>query len=82
MLVELSNGTRQEDSEELVQLRIDAMRESLERIGRFDAQRARARFVGAHRGGARPTVGRGRGCGEPLRACHCRAGAGHSRARS
>lgn len=33
------------DAEELVALRIDAMRESLERVGRFDAQRARDRFL-------------------------------------
>jgi len=32
------------DFEELVALRIDAMRESLERIGRFDPMRARERF--------------------------------------
>ena len=35
----------EEESEELVRLRIDAMRESLERIGRFDATRARQRFL-------------------------------------
>lgn len=34
-----------EDLETLVALRIDAMRESLERIGRFDPVRARERFV-------------------------------------
>jgi len=33
------------DGEALASLRIDAMRESLERIGRFDAQRARTRFL-------------------------------------
>lgn len=33
-----------EDFEALVSLRIEAMRDSLERIGRFDAQRARERF--------------------------------------
>lgn len=33
------------DAEELAALRIEAMRESLERIGRFDAQRARTRFL-------------------------------------
>jgi hypothetical protein len=33
-----------EDFEALVALRIDAMRESLERIGRFDPARARERF--------------------------------------
>jgi len=32
------------DFEELVALRIEAMRESLERIGRFDPERARERF--------------------------------------
>jgi len=35
----------EEDVESLVALRIAAMRESLERIGRFDAQRARDRFM-------------------------------------
>lgn len=34
-----------DDAEELVALRILAMRESLERIGRFDPQRARDRFL-------------------------------------
>lgn len=33
------------DAEALVQIRIEAMRESLERIGRFDPQRARDRFL-------------------------------------
>lgn len=33
------------DAEALVALRIDAMRESLERIGRFDPARARERFL-------------------------------------
>lgn len=33
------------DSEALVELRIEAMRESLERIGRFDPLRARERFL-------------------------------------
>ena len=33
------------DAEALVQLRIAAMRDSLERIGRFDAHRARERFL-------------------------------------
>src|SRR5881397_3294812 len=33
------------DAEALVALRIEAMRESLERIGRFDPQRARERFL-------------------------------------
>ena len=37
--------TNQSDADLLVQLRIDAMRESLERIGRFDLQRARDRFL-------------------------------------
>lgn len=35
-----------EDAESLATLRVEAMRESLERIGRFDPQRARARFLG------------------------------------
>jgi ribosomal protein S18 acetylase RimI-like enzyme len=35
------------DAEDLVALRVEAMRESLERIGRFDPQRARARFLDA-----------------------------------
>ena len=34
----------EDDFESLVALRIEAMRESLERIGRFDATRARERF--------------------------------------
>jgi len=34
-----------QDAEALVALRIAAMRESLERVGRFDAQRARERFL-------------------------------------
>jgi GNAT superfamily N-acetyltransferase len=34
-----------EDTESLVALRILAMRESLERLGRFDPQRARERFL-------------------------------------
>lgn len=33
------------DLEDLVAIRIEAMRESLERIGRFDPERARERFV-------------------------------------
>ncbi|WP_353193446.1 GNAT family N-acetyltransferase [Pandoraea pnomenusa] len=33
------------DAETLVEIRIAAMRESLERIGRFDPQRARERFL-------------------------------------
>jgi len=42
-LVTLTHAT-ETDFEELVALRIDAMRESLERIGRFDPIRARERF--------------------------------------
>jgi hypothetical protein len=34
-----------EDFEALLALRVTAMRESLERIGRFDPGRARARFL-------------------------------------
>lgn len=34
-----------EDAEELVALRIAAMQESLERLGRFSRERARARFI-------------------------------------
>jgi GNAT superfamily N-acetyltransferase len=37
--------TTHSDAEALVQLRIEAMRESLERIGRFDPQRATTRFL-------------------------------------
>lgn len=37
--------TQQSDLEDLVALRIEAMRESLERVGRFDPVRARERFV-------------------------------------
>lgn len=33
------------EAEELATIRVEAMRESLERIGRFDAQRARVRFL-------------------------------------
>ncbi|UTH76581.1 GNAT family N-acetyltransferase [Chromobacterium sp. IIBBL 290-4] len=36
---------REQDAEALVSLRIEAMRPSLERIGRFDPLRARARFL-------------------------------------
>jgi hypothetical protein len=36
-----------EDAESLAALRMEAMRESLERAGRFHPQRARARFLGA-----------------------------------
>lgn len=35
-----------DDLDELVELRIEAMRESLERLGRFDPARARERFAG------------------------------------
>lgn len=38
-------STSRDDLEALVQIRIDAMRESLERIGRFDPTRARERFL-------------------------------------
>lgn len=38
---------RADDAEALVALRLEAMRESLERVGRFDPQRARERFLGA-----------------------------------
>ncbi|MGA9911175.1 MAG: GNAT family N-acetyltransferase, partial [Paraburkholderia sp.] len=38
-------STTHNDAETLVQMRIEAMRESLERIGRFDPQRARDRFL-------------------------------------
>ena len=34
-----------DDAEALVAIRIAAMRESLERLGRFDPQRARDRFL-------------------------------------
>ena len=37
--------TTQHDAENLLALRIAAMRESLERIGRFSPERARARFL-------------------------------------
>lgn len=37
-----------DDAEPLVALRIAAMRDSLERIGRFDAQRARERFLSGY----------------------------------
>ncbi|RQS35443.1 N-acetyltransferase [Burkholderia sp. Bp8992] len=37
--------TSQSDAETLVAIRIAAMRDSLERIGRFDPQRARDRFL-------------------------------------
>ncbi len=42
--VEYSIATA-DDAEALVALRIEAMRESLERIGRFDPERARQRFL-------------------------------------
>ncbi|HMN46874.1 MAG TPA: GNAT family N-acetyltransferase [Povalibacter sp.] len=35
------------DAEDLAAIRVEAMRESLERIGRFDPQRARERFLSA-----------------------------------
>jgi ribosomal protein S18 acetylase RimI-like enzyme len=38
-------NTSHGNAETLVQMRIDAMRESLERIGRFDPQRAKDRFL-------------------------------------
>ena len=38
-------ATTTADADALVEIRILAMRESLERIGRFDAQRARDRFL-------------------------------------
>lgn len=38
-------ATSPHDLETLVEMRISAMRESLERIGRFDPQRARERFA-------------------------------------
>ena len=37
--------TTQSDADTLVSIRIAAMRESLERVGRFDPQRARERFL-------------------------------------
>lgn len=43
-VIHLEPATR-DDAEALVELRILAMRESLERIGRFDPQRARERFL-------------------------------------
>lgn len=36
---------RAEDAEDLAELRVQAMRDSLERLGRFDAQRARMRLL-------------------------------------
>jgi GNAT superfamily N-acetyltransferase len=44
MAIELVAATV-DDAEALVRLRIIAMRESLERIGRFDPERARERFL-------------------------------------
>ena len=38
-----------EDAEELASLRVDAMRESLENVGRFDPVRARTRFVSSYK---------------------------------
>ncbi|WP_284617625.1 GNAT family N-acetyltransferase [Aquabacterium humicola] len=37
---------RPSDAEDLARIRVEAMRESLEAVGRFDAQRARDRFLG------------------------------------
>lgn len=39
---------QQDDAEQLVALRIAAMRDSLTRIGRFDPQRARERFLSGY----------------------------------
>jgi len=44
MAIVLATATER-DAEALVELRIVAMRESLERIGRFDPERARERFL-------------------------------------
>jgi len=41
-------AAHEDDAEELVALRIAAMRDSLMRIGRFDPQRARARFLSGY----------------------------------
>ena len=41
-------NTSTADAESLVAIRIRAMRESLERIGRFDLQRARDRFLSSY----------------------------------
>ncbi|MEN2397108.1 GNAT family N-acetyltransferase [Pseudomonas halotolerans] len=38
---------QQSDLDDLVAIRIEAMRESLERVGRFDPVRARERFLGS-----------------------------------
>lgn len=35
------------DAEDLARIRVEAMRESLEAVGRFDARRARDRFLGS-----------------------------------
>ncbi len=43
------NGTLESDFERLVQLRLRVMRESLDRIGRFDPGRARDRFRASFR---------------------------------
>jgi GNAT superfamily N-acetyltransferase len=40
-------ATTRDDADDLVEIRILAMRESLERIGRFDRQRVRDRFLHA-----------------------------------
>ncbi|TLG87398.1 GNAT family N-acetyltransferase, partial [Pseudomonas edaphica] len=37
---------QESDLDDLVAIRIEAMRESLERVGRFDPVRARERFLG------------------------------------
>lgn len=41
-------AAHEDDAEELVALRIAAMRDSLTRIGRFDPQRARERFLSGY----------------------------------
>lgn len=44
-VIVLSRATH-DDLEDLVAIRIEAMRESLERVGRFNPERARERFLG------------------------------------
>ncbi|TQV82235.1 GNAT family N-acetyltransferase [Denitrobaculum tricleocarpae] len=44
MKIEIQQA-REEDGEELTELRVDAMRESLEAVGRFEPKRARERFL-------------------------------------
>lgn len=44
MKIEIQQA-RAEDGEELTELRVNAMRESLEAVGRFEPQRARERFL-------------------------------------